>query len=59
MALIERFKPQELADELDVSIHTLSTWRSRKQGPRYVHIAGRVYYLKADVEAWIAEQIAA
>ncbi|HCG3140088.1 TPA: helix-turn-helix domain-containing protein [Corynebacterium striatum] len=59
MGLLDAYKPQELASELGVSVHTLNTWRSRKKGPRFVRIAGRIHYMRADVEQWVQEQIAA
>ena len=35
-----------------VALGTLATWRSRKNGPPFVKIGGRVLYRKAEVEAW-------
>ncbi|OFL77043.1 helix-turn-helix domain-containing protein [Corynebacterium phoceense] len=50
----------ELAEQLNVSPSTLATWRSRgTAGPKFIRIAGRIYYLKADVEQWFNEQLAA
>lgn len=59
MGLLDAYKPQELANELGVSVHTLNTWRSRNKGPRFVRVAGRIHYMRTDVEQWIQEQIAA
>lgn len=53
----DAYKPQELANELGVSVHTLNTWRSRKKGPRFVRIAGRIRYMRTDVEQWLADEI--
>ena len=57
MRLIDAYKPQELATELGVSVHTLNTWRSRNKGPKFVRIAGRIHYMRTDVQEWIQSQI--
>ena len=43
--LIERWRGS-------VTASTLTTWRSRKLGPPYVKVGGRVLYPLSDVEAW-------
>ena len=53
----DSFTPAELSEELGVSVHTLNTWRSRKKGPRFVRIAGRIHYMRTDVEQWINDEI--
>lgn len=35
-----------------ITLATLSTWRSRKQGPPYVKVGGRVLYPLEGVEAY-------
>lgn len=57
MRLIDSFKPAELAAELGVAVSTLAGWRSKGTGPRHVLIAGRVHYLRTDVEQWLTDQI--
>lgn len=57
MALIDSIKPDELATELGVTKSTLATWRSRGKGPEFKRIAGRIHYMRDDVEQWIDEQI--
>ena len=44
--------PQALADRWQgqISLVTLATWRSRKLGPRYIKIGGRVLYPLDGVE---------
>lgn len=61
MRLIDSFTPDELAQELGVTKGTLATWRSSKprRGPEFHRIAGRIHYMRTDVEQWIQEQIAA
>jgi len=46
--------PQALADRWQgqISLVTLATWRSRKLGPRYIKIGGRVLYPLHGVEEW-------
>lgn len=40
-------------------IETLRTWRKQGRGPRSGRVGRRVLYKRADVEAWIEEQISA
>ena len=46
--------PQALADRWQgqISLVTLATWRSRKLGPRYIKIGGRVLCPLDGVEEW-------
>ena len=37
-----------------VTLATLATWRSRRTGPAYVKIGGRVLYRREAVEEWEA-----
>jgi hypothetical protein len=50
--------PQALVDRWQASITlvTLATWRSRKLGPRYIKIGGRVLYPLDGVEEWEAKR---
>ncbi|HAT1137373.1 TPA: helix-turn-helix domain-containing protein [Corynebacterium striatum] len=59
MRLIDSLNPDELASELGVAKSTLARWRCIGKGPKHAIIGGRVHYMRADVEAWIAEQVAA
>ena len=36
---------------------TMSQWRHRGEGPRYVRLGGRVLYRGIDVNAWLDERI--
>lgn len=49
-------KPDELAQEWQVSAKTLANWRSARLGPPYVKIAGAVRYSRQAVRKWLAEQ---
>ena len=45
-------KPAEVAERLDVSIHTLKAWRHRGEGPRYKRFPGErgeIRYLYSEV----------
>jgi hypothetical protein len=39
-----------------ITVKTLSNWRSAGQGPAYVKIGGRVLYPVADLERWEQER---
>jgi hypothetical protein len=45
--------PAELAAMLEVSEHTLHSWRQRNQGPVFTYLGRRTYYRKADIHSWI------
>ncbi|WP_408921876.1 helix-turn-helix transcriptional regulator [Corynebacterium tuberculostearicum] len=47
------------AKQIGVAASTLNSWRSRKKGPKYIRIAGRIRYLKTDVQEWLENEIAA
>ena len=36
---------------------TMSQWRHRGEGPRYVRLGGRVLYRGVDLNAWLDERI--
>lgn len=57
MKIIDGYKPAELAEGIGTTTGTLANWRSKGQGPKFVRIAGRVFYLKSDVEQWLTDQI--
>lgn len=42
---------------LAVSEDTLKAWRSRKQGPPYLHLEGAIRYLRSDLERYIESQM--
>lgn len=51
--------PRQLEEQTGFPVATLAAWRSRGKGPKYVKIMGRIYYPKADVQAWLEEEMAA
>lgn len=50
--------PEELAALLNVDDRTLAFWRSKKRGPAAVKLGRAVFYRRADVAAWIAQNVA-
>jgi excisionase family DNA binding protein len=53
----EWLSPDELADWLGIPTNTIYQWRLRGLGPRGHKIGRHVRYRRADVEAWLAEQV--
>jgi hypothetical protein len=49
-------KPEELAQEWQVSVKTLANWRSSRIGPPYVKINGLVRYSRQAAAEWAAQQ---
>lgn len=51
-----RMITEEVAEEMRVSPNTLAWWRQQGTGPRWYKLGRRVFYDRADVEAWLNEQ---
>ncbi|MGP5496819.1 helix-turn-helix transcriptional regulator [Corynebacterium flavescens] len=51
------FTPKQTSEATGFSVATLATWRSRGNGPKFLRIAGRIYYLKTDVQEWLTTEI--
>lgn len=49
--------PQEAADRLRMSIGTLSNWRVRGDGPRFIKSGRKVLYPVAEIEAYEKRQL--
>lgn len=51
--------PDEVVELLRgaVSLGTLRNYRSARIGPAYVRVARSVFYPRAEVDAWLAEQV--
>jgi len=47
--------PQELSDYLGVPVATLTAWRYRRTGPRFVRVGKHVRYDWRDIERWQTE----
>lgn len=54
--LAEYYTRPELADELHVSLRALERWASLRIGPQRTFVGNRVYYHRAAVESWLAQQ---
>ena len=50
---------QELAAYLDIPVKTIYAWRYHGEGPRGFRIGRHVRFRWHDVEAWLADRIAA
>lgn len=48
--------PKKTSAFLDVPVGTLSNWRVKDEGPRYLKVRHAVRYRLSDLERWIAEQ---
>jgi len=48
---------EEVSLLLDVTPHTLAMWRSEKKGPAFARLGRSIFYRRADVEAWIADNV--
>ena len=47
--------PQEVADKLKISLHTLASWR-RQTNPHdlpWIEVGGSIRYRRSDVETWL------
>lgn len=49
--------PEEFGAMLDVSLHTIESWRKKGRGPDFVRLERRVYYRIADIQKWIRENV--
>lgn len=51
-------KPREVAELLNISLHTLSSWR-RQTNPHdlpWIEVGGSIRYRREDVQAWLAKR---
>lgn len=46
----------EVAERLGLATGTLRNWRTRKTGPAFIRVGGRIRYREAVVEAWLTAQ---
>jgi hypothetical protein len=47
----------DLGSLLGVDVRTLSTWRTRGEGPAFVKVGNRVLYREEDVTRWLAGRV--
>lgn len=45
--------PAEVSDRIGVTPETLSNWRYRGFGPRYIRVGGRIRYRISDIAEWL------
>ena len=48
---------RQAAEALGMSPDTLALWRSKGEGPPFVKLGRAVRYRRADLDAWVAEQL--
>ena len=49
-------KPQEVAERLGLSVHTLKRWRLEGKGPKAIKLTPRtVRYAPEELESWIVD----
>lgn len=46
----------EAAEYLRLSVNTLSYFRQTNRSPKYGKLGRRIFYRKADLDAWVEEQ---
>lgn len=52
----EWWTPEDLATMWQISVGTISNWRTLKKGPEFVRIGGLVRYSPEAVKAWVQKQ---
>lgn len=53
----ELISSAETARLLSLKEQTLGAWRCQGRGPKFCKIGRAVFYRKADISAWLGEQI--
>jgi hypothetical protein len=48
----EYMDTRQSAAYLQISFNTLNCWRSRREGPPFVKVGGKVRYRLADLDGW-------
>ncbi len=54
----ELLSENDLSALLGVDSHTLTVWRKKNLGPAAAKLGRGVFYRRADVDAWIAQNVA-
>jgi predicted DNA-binding transcriptional regulator AlpA len=49
--------PEEVAAVLHIEIPTLTAWRNRGQGPRYVRVGKLIFYRPSDIQQWLNTRV--
>lgn len=54
----ELLTPDEVADQMGLSVETLAQWRSQRRGIPFVKISRNcVRYRRSDLDGWLSERI--
>ena len=53
---VQFLTPEDLAKRWQISIGTISNWRTNKRGPEFIRIGGLVRYSVEAVRTWEASQ---
>ena len=48
----EMLSPKQAASLIGVTQWALLAWRKKRAGPTYIRRVGRIYYRRADIDAW-------
>jgi len=51
-AEVQFLTPEDLSKRWQISIGTISNWRTNKRGPEFIRIGGLVRYSPEAVQAW-------
>ena len=51
--LADYITEQQFADELNVTLRTLRTWRAAGEAPTVTRISMKVYYARDDIREWL------
>jgi excisionase family DNA binding protein len=49
--------PEDIADELQIPLRTLYSWRARRLGPEAIRIGRHLRYSRQEIDRWLDEQI--
>lgn len=54
---LDLLTPDQVQELTGNSIVTLSRWRQRGYGPKYLKLGRKVWYRRADLDEWLAAQV--
>lgn len=56
-AVKDRMTVGDAAQHIGLSASTLNTMRCKGRGPRYLRLGNRVFYRRADLDAYVAARV--
>jgi excisionase family DNA binding protein len=59
MNIQDRMSAKEVSEYLGVPLPTIYGWPRQGLGPRRYRMAGRYWYMRQDIDQWVAEESAA